>query len=147
MTGRANALSRATALAFLLLLAFAMRTTAAPTATTTVSGRILDTQGGLPVPDATVELVRGGVHIATGRTDAAGNFRVPGISPGTYVVLVNANGYQATRLSPDLLVSPEAPEVSFQIAINRARQGLKQIGYVVAGGRTSLQTTATISTH
>ena len=147
MTGRANVLSRATAPALLLLLAYTLRTAAAPAATTTVSGRILDTQGGLSVPDATVELVRSGVHVATGRTDAAGNFRIPGISPGTYVVLVNANGYQATRLSPDLLVSPEVPEVSFQIAINRVRQGLKQIGYVVAGGRTSIQTTATISTH
>lgn len=147
MTRRANALSRAAALAFLALFAFALRTAAAPAATTTVSGRILDTQGGLPVPNATVELVRGGVHVATGRTDAAGNFRISGIVSGTYIVLVNANGYQPTRLSPDLLVSSEAPEVSFQMAISRARLGLKQIGYVVAGGRTALQTTATINTH
>jgi outer membrane receptor protein involved in Fe transport len=112
-----------------------------------VSGRILDTQGGLPVPNATVQLQRGGVEVASGRTDAAGNFRIPGVPPGTYIVLVNATGYQATRLSPDLLVTSEATNVSFQMAISRQRQGLKQIGYVVAGGRAALQTTTTINAH
>ncbi|MBV8150555.1 MAG: TonB-dependent receptor, partial [Candidatus Eremiobacteraeota bacterium] len=114
---------------------------------TTVSGRILDTQGGLPVPNATVQLDRGGVRVAAGLTDAAGNFRIAGVPPGTYIVLVAASGYELTRLSPDLLVSPEESGVSFQMAISRQRQGLKQIGYVVAGGRTALQTTATINTH
>ncbi|HMF27704.1 MAG TPA: TonB-dependent receptor, partial [Candidatus Cybelea sp.] len=114
---------------------------------TTVSGRILDTQGGLSVPDATIDLMRGGTVVATGHTDAAGRFRISNVPAGAYVVLVRANGYETTRLSPDLLVTSEAPEVSFQMAVSRQRQGLKQIGYVIAGGRTALQTTATISTH
>lgn len=113
----------------------------------TVSGRILDTQGGLPVPSAAVQLDRGGVQVASGRTDAAGNFRISGVPPGTYIVLVTASGYQPTRLSPDLLVTSEVTNVSFQMAISRQRQGLKQIGYVLASGRTALQTTATISMH
>ncbi len=113
----------------------------------TVSGRILDAQGGLPVPNAQVELDRGGRGIAIATTDASGTFSIGGITAGTYVVLIRANGYEATRLSPDLLVTEEAASVSFQVAISRQRPGLKQIGYVLAGGRTSLQTTTTINTH
>jgi hypothetical protein len=42
----------------------------------TVSGRILDTQGGLPVPNAIVQLDRNGVEIATARPDANGSARL-----------------------------------------------------------------------
>lgn len=114
---------------------------------TTISGRILDTQGGLPVPNATIELVRGGATVATTHTDAAGNFKIPNQAPGTYEAFIRATGYQTTRVTPDLLVEAGLPEVSFQTAINRQPQGLHQIGYVVAGGRTALQTSSTINTH
>ena len=50
-------------------------------------------------------------------------------------------------LTPDLVVVPGASQVSFQIAVSRARAGLKQIGYVVTAGRQALQTTSTINTH
>ncbi|MFY9739802.1 MAG: carboxypeptidase regulatory-like domain-containing protein, partial [Candidatus Cybelea sp.] len=50
---------------------------------TTVSGRILDAQGGLTVPNATVELERNGTPVATARTDAGGNFRILDQPPGT----------------------------------------------------------------
>ncbi len=145
MNDRSGVRSRVAALLLLALLAPSFAA-AAPAPGTTISGRILDTQGGLPIPNASVELQRNGVSVASVRTDAAGAFRTE-VSPGTYVVLIRATGYEATRLSPDLLVTSEAPEVSFQIAISRQRQGLKQIGYVVTGGRTALQTTATINTH
>ncbi|MBV9232704.1 MAG: TonB-dependent receptor [Candidatus Eremiobacteraeota bacterium] len=113
----------------------------------TVTGRILDTQGGLPVANATVQLDRGATRIAGSQTDAAGNFRIADVPPGTYAVLISARGYDTTRLAPDLLVTSEATSVAFQVAINRERQGLKQIGYVVTGGRTAVQTTATINSH
>jgi outer membrane receptor protein involved in Fe transport len=113
---------------------------------TTVTGRILDIQGGLPVPNATVELNRGGAAVATGKTDSNGRFVIPDVPPGTYAVLIRANGYNASRLSPDLLVSAEVSQVSFQTAITRATAGLKTIGYVTTQ-RQALQTTATINTH
>ena len=137
--------------AFLLIIFLVTAAPAAaapdPASGTTVSGRILDTQGGLTVPNATVDLMRDGTVVATGHTDAGGRFRIQNVPAGTYFVLVRANGYETTRLSPDLLVTSEAPEVSFQMAVSRQRQGLKQIGYVIAGGRASLQTTTTINTH
>jgi outer membrane receptor protein involved in Fe transport len=144
---RVSLAPRVAALFFLAFIALLLPTAAAPVSGTTVSGRILDTQGGLPVPNAAVELDRGGTRVATGRTDTYGTFRIPNVPPGTYIVLIRANGYQITRLSPDLYVSTDEPEVSFQLAISRQPQGLKQIGYVVAGGRTNLQTTSVISTH
>ncbi len=113
---------------------------------TTISGRILDTQGGLPVANATIELERKGTLVATGRTDAGGNFRILDQPSGTYAVYIRAAGYQTTRVLPDLLVSAELPEVAFQTAIARQPQGLKQIGYVTTG-RNALQTTTTINTH
>jgi outer membrane receptor protein involved in Fe transport len=113
----------------------------------TVSGRILDTQGGLPVPNATVQLDRGGAPVASGVTDASGAFRITGVPPGTYVVFISASGYQTTRLAPDLLVGSDFSEVSFQMAVARQPRGLKQIGYVVSSARTALQTTTTINTH
>jgi len=114
---------------------------------TTISGRILDAQGGLPVPNATVEFDRGGTRVAEAHTDAYGTFRILDQAAGTYVILVRASGYQTTRILPDLLVTSETPEVAFQTAISRAPQGLKQIGYVATAGRTALQTTTTINTH
>ncbi|HZY98630.1 MAG TPA: TonB-dependent receptor, partial [Candidatus Baltobacteraceae bacterium] len=111
----------------------------------TVSARILDTQGGLPVPGATVELDRAGGRVATAQTDAYGTARLSDVAAGTYVVLIRANGYQTARLSPDLLVSAGVPEISFQIGLSRAN-GLKTIGYVTTAGRISLQTTSTINT-
>lgn len=113
----------------------------------TITGRILDTQGGLPVPNATVDLYRQGRIVATGRTDRNGDFRVVGQPPGTYTVFVRANGYENTRLAGNVTITPGVAQVSFQVAISRQRAGLKQIGYVVSSGRTSLQTTATINTH
>jgi outer membrane receptor protein involved in Fe transport len=135
------------ALLVALLVPLVVGVPAAAAGGTTISGRILDTQGGLTVPNATVELERNGTRVATARTDAGGNFRILDQPPGTYAVLIRAAGYQTTRILPDLLVTAEIPEVAFQTAIARQPQGLKQIGYVVTAGRTALQTTTTINTH
>lgn len=120
---------------------------ASPESGTTISGRILDAQGGLPVPNATVELVKGGVTAASAKTDQSGAFRILDQPSGTYAIFVRANGYQTTRILPDLLVTSEVPEVAFQTAISRQREGLKFIGYVATASRNALQTTTTINTH
>ncbi|MBV8489808.1 MAG: TonB-dependent receptor, partial [Candidatus Eremiobacteraeota bacterium] len=114
---------------------------------TRITGRILDAQGGLPIPNATVELDRGNTKVAEARTDAGGSFSFAGEPPGTYVVLVRATGYQTARVTPDLIVSAGLPEVAFQTAISRQPTGLKQIAYVTTASRQTLQTSATINTH
>ncbi|MBV8148738.1 MAG: TonB-dependent receptor [Candidatus Eremiobacteraeota bacterium] len=114
---------------------------------TKISGRILDTQGGLPVPNATIELDRGGTKVTEVHTDADGNFAFPSEPAGTYVIFIRASGYQTTRVTPDLVVSPGLPEVAFQTAISRQPTGMKTIAYVTTAGRQALQTTSTINTH
>jgi outer membrane receptor protein involved in Fe transport len=111
----------------------------------TVTARILDTQGGLPIPGATVELDSAGGKVSVGRTDAFGTATLTNVPPGRYVVYIRANGYQTARLSPDLMVAAGVPEVGFQTALSRAN-GLKTIGYVTSAGRLALQTTSTINT-
>ncbi|MBV9718219.1 MAG: TonB-dependent receptor [Candidatus Eremiobacteraeota bacterium] len=118
-----------------------------PSSGATITGRILDTQGGLPVSNATIEFHRNGAIVETARTDKDGRFSIANQPPGTYAVFIRAPGYETTRYTPDLLIAPGTPQVSFQTAISRQREGLKQIGYVVAGGRTALQTTTTINAH
>ncbi|HTA40235.1 MAG TPA: carboxypeptidase-like regulatory domain-containing protein, partial [Candidatus Acidoferrales bacterium] len=108
---------------------------------TTISGRILDAQAGLPVPNATIALAMGGTNVASATTDASGQFTFPSEPPGTYSVTIRAAGYQTT-IAPDLLVAPGQPEVSFQTAVNRQAQGLKQIASVATAGRSSLQTSS-----
>ncbi|MBV8333250.1 MAG: TonB-dependent receptor [Candidatus Eremiobacteraeota bacterium] len=111
-----------------------------------ITARVLDTQGGLPVPNATVELDRAGAgRVGTAQTDANGTATFASEPPGTYVVLIRAVGYQTARVSPDLIVTPGVPEIAFQVGISRAT-GLKTIGYVTTVGRLSLQTTSTINT-
>jgi outer membrane receptor protein involved in Fe transport len=146
-----NAGKSATCLSSLFLFALTLTVSSlanpAPADGTAITGRILDIQGGLPVPNATVELRRGGQTTATALTDKNGNFRIPDQPAGSYAVFITAPGYGVTRFTPDLLVGSDVPEVSFQTAIARQRQGLKTIGYVVTAGRTALQATSTINVH
>ncbi len=113
---------------------------------TTISGRILDVQTGLPVVSATVELLRDGHRVAVAKTDADGVFRFRDRAPGTYDVLIRAIGYQTTR-APQLPVAMGEPEVSFETAIDRQAAGMREIAYVATAGRAALQTTTTIDTH
>jgi outer membrane receptor protein involved in Fe transport len=121
-------------------------TTTTAAASTTITGRILDAQGGLPIAGAVLELDRGGVATATTRTDPNGTFSLPNQPAGTYSLLIRSEGYQSAR-SPDLQVSPGQRVVPFETALNRQPAGLKRIAYVATAGRTALQTTSTISTH
>jgi outer membrane receptor protein involved in Fe transport len=113
--------------------------------TATITGRVLDAQGGLPVTNATVELDRGDVRIAETQTDANGVFTFVNAPPGTYSFLIRAAGYQSAR-APDLVVSA-GQTTSFQTAVNRQQGDLKQIAYVATAGRTAVQTSSTINTH
>lgn len=51
-----------------------------------------------PVPAARVEVRRGGEHVFSGQTDAAGRNWMGGLSPATYHVRVMREGYQPAEL-------------------------------------------------
>jgi hypothetical protein len=113
---------------------------------TTILGRVLDNNGGLPISKATVELERGDKTIATTTSAPDGSFTFSGEEPGVYTVLISANGYQTTR-STDVYVTPGESRVDVQTAIGRATTGLRTIGGVQVASQGSLQTTTTINEH
>jgi len=113
---------------------------------TTIAGRILDSNGGLPVSSATVELERGQTIVATAKTSSDGAFSFAGETPGVYTILVIASGYQTTRAT-DVYVLAGQNRIEVQTAIDRVATGLKTIGDVKVASRSSLQTTTTIEQH
>src|SRR6188508_3425751 len=79
-----------------LLLAFVLACTALASAqgtTGTISGRIVDSQG-LAVPGATVT-VTGSQGMRTAVTDSDGRFNVPFLTPGSYSLRAELQGFKA----------------------------------------------------
>ncbi len=134
-------------LAALLVAAFAVVPLAGAAAGgTTIAGRVLDVQGGLPVSGATATLRRGSKEIATAKTDASGVFEFRDEPPGTYAVTIRADGYETT-ISQDLAIAAGEARTDTQIAINRQTQGIRQIAQVVVAKNNALQVSTTINTH
>lgn len=113
---------------------------------TTIFGRVLDNNGGLPVSNAAVELRQGDKTIGTTTSAPDGSFTFAGEPAGVYSILITANGYQTTR-STDVYVVPGEGRIDVQTAIGRAANGLRTIGGVHVAGQGSLQTTTTINEH
>src|SRR6266850_3495705 len=86
--------ARISALLLAFVLAFAGLATAQET-TGTISGRIVDAQG-LAVPGATVT-VSGPQGSKTVSTDAEGRYAVPFLTPGTYSVRAELEGFKAAE--------------------------------------------------
>lgn len=112
----------------------------------TIYGRVLDSNGGLPVSNAKVELRQGDKTIGTTTTAADGSFTFSSEPAGVYTVVIAANGYQTTR-SRDVYVTSAQDRIDVQTAIERAASGLRTIGGVATAGQGSLQTTTTINEH
>ncbi|HLI96187.1 MAG TPA: TonB-dependent receptor [Candidatus Baltobacteraceae bacterium] len=121
--------------------------TASPAASgTTIVGRIVSVQGGLPVQNAKVELEQGSTVIATSTTAADGSFSFPNEKPGIYNVRISAAGYQAA-VSDDIVVFGNESQVSAQMAIQPFEQGMRTIATERVSTHASLQTSATINNH
>ena len=88
--------------------AFAQNTNA------TVRGQVSDPSGAL-IPNATVVIVNKntGVVVFQGTTDSAGVFVAPQVIPGTYKIVVNANGLKETVI--DNLVASLAQVVAVDV--------------------------------
>ena len=69
----------------------------------TVQGRVRDEEG-VAVFRATVTLLRSGAAVLGSDTDRLGSFRILGVAPGPYTVLVQGLGY--TEYSEDLVIGP-----------------------------------------
>jgi iron complex outermembrane receptor protein len=66
----------------------------------TVTGRVIDAESGSPVSGVTVEVTTGvaGSALATGSTDADGQFRLTGIASGRYSLVFTSLGYETKRV-------------------------------------------------
>src|SRR5579871_3122794 len=85
-----------------------------------VTGRVIDASGGLPVPNATVQLLAGSTVVAKTATDAAGSFTIAGAAAGSYALQVSAKGYEPSQLQ--VSVAPGSLS-QVQVAVQRASAG------------------------
>lgn len=112
--------TRSFALAMLMALAacsaalgqIAPATTELPRGDGEIRGRVVTAVGQTPIANATVEVASSGATAPPSRvsTNAAGEFRLPGLRPATYRVLVRAFGY-TPREFPSTVISASSPSV------------------------------------
>lgn len=98
-----------------------------------ISGRVLADKTERPIPNARVELRSRGV--AT-RSDSIGRFRIDAVSPGDYVIVILAIGYDSllatVRLAPSdvvdadfLLTRPAQTLAPVKVAADRTIEGMR----------------------
>ncbi len=58
-----------------------------------IAGQVIDANTSAPIPGATVQVLQGIQLIASTLTDAAGNYLVPNLAPGTYSTNASATNY------------------------------------------------------
>src|SRR5262245_21065368 len=61
----------------------------------TLQGRVTEASGGAPIPAATVTVVGMKGETRTAQTDGSGNYLLPALPAGDYVLRVSAAGYKA----------------------------------------------------
>ena len=113
---------------------------------TTIHGMILAVSGGLPVPNAKVELERGTAIVATTTTSKDGSFSFANEPQGIYNVRVSASGYQAA-VSDDVVALENESAVNIQLAIQKLETGMRTIASERVSTHAALQTSSTINNH
>lgn len=81
----------------------------------TIAGTVTDSETGLPIEGASIQISDGLVGIVSILTDADGNYNVSGFSPGRYIVTVSVEGYQ-TQSAGAIVLSNNTTIVDFSLA-------------------------------
>ncbi len=110
-------------------------------ATTTLSGIVTDTSGGV-LPGVTIEAKENATAVTfTAVSDGEGRFTIPNIAPGTYTVKVSLEGFKSF-VSPDVKILTATP-ASMQVKLE---VGALTENVVVTSATSVVQTqTATVS--
>ncbi|HXN08920.1 MAG TPA: TonB-dependent receptor [Candidatus Acidoferrales bacterium] len=112
--------------------------------TVTITGSVVDRDGSIPVSGATVELVQDTVTVVATKADQFGAFTLPGVKPGTYVIVVRAQGYGTVR-SDAIQVTNATVNLSLIMQRTQTAGAIRTIGRVVVSTHAAgLQTTTTI---
>ncbi len=62
-----------------------------------IAGRVIDINTSLPIPSATVAVFQDEIFISSDLTDEEGNYEIPDLAPGEYLVVVLADDYQGAN--------------------------------------------------
>ncbi len=113
--------------------------------TASISGVIVDQNGGLPVAGARLQLQQAGKTIATTIANGYGAFTFSAVPQGIYSILVQAAGYQSGTSQDIVLTGPATVNVA--LVRSSSAGGLRTIASVRVGGAGALQTTTTIQSN
>jgi large repetitive protein len=84
----------------------------------TISGTV-QSQGGIPIPDATIKIISlNGVVAGTVSTDAAGLYQVSNLAAGTYTLVASAPGYSNSNAGSILAPGEVKDNVNFTLLQN-----------------------------
>ncbi len=105
----------------LLLIAFSTSISLAQVHTSTIRGSVKDADTGLPLSDASVQLITTGAGV---NTTAAGDFRFDKLAVGRYIISVSFLGYETVTI-PEILLESGKENVQ-QIRLNPAGKQLRE---------------------
>ena len=99
-----------------------------------ISGTVTDPQSAL-VPGARVGLLAAQTEVRSTRTDAQGRYRFDAVSPGTYVVVVTAQGFQTATSTEMVLTTGQGATGDVSLALAGATDFVSVEGVARAGYR------------
>jgi len=120
-----------------LLSAAVLSQAPAPAVPGLITGIVVDV-GGLAVPGASVELMRGTTAVRTTMTDARGTFRFEGVPSGRYRVRARLGGYRQASVTVIVADAPLAP-MRLALAVEEVRASAEVTADApIAGAASSL---------
>lgn len=114
----------AMALAFASILTAEGQTAPAAPATATLHGRVIDPTGAL-IPGAEIEVdTSAGTLVSKATADSAGDYSVPGLAAGAYIVKVTYDGFAPFQSQTITLAAGQVKRIDVAMAIQAAEQNV-----------------------
>src|SRR4051794_14708915 len=94
------------------------RTSAAAFAGGSIAGAVTDPRGAVIVgATVTIFAEAGSQPVASAKTDAQGRYKIENLPPGTYVVVVEAEGFKAARVERQTVENGKAAKVDVRLEV------------------------------